>query len=313
MLQRLLQREAAEWADRGSFSEAWRAAASALDDTLDRALLGGHLADRLGYAFLAGYDSALHRLDPGLPRDVPAMLCATEAGGAHPRAIQTVLQDGHLTGEKRWATLAEDGSVLYVLARGASGGRERPPPVAEGASQAETGAAPPDERLDLRVALVRARAPGLTLTQLPPTPFTPEIPHFSVAFADVPVERVLPGDGWADWVRPFRTVEDLHVLAAATAYLLRVARTSGWPNVLITRLTALIVALQGTAAAPRDASATHVALAGCFMALDSILALAPWETVDPLTAERWRRDAAILSIASKARAERTAKAFERLG
>ncbi len=305
MLQRLLQREAAEWADRGSFSEAWRAAASGLDDTLDRALLGGHLADRLGYAFLAGYDSALHRLDPGLPRDVPAMLCATEAGGAHPRAIQTVLQDGRLTGEKRWATLAEDGSVLYVLAR-------VPPPVAGGASQAETGAAP-DERLDLRVALVRARAPGLTLTQLPPTPFTPEIPHFSVSFADVPVERVLPGDGWADWVRPFRTVEDLHVLAAATAYVLRIARTSGWPNVLITRLTALIVALQGTAAAPRDASATHVALAGCFMALDSILALAPWDAVDPLVAERWRRDAAILSIASKARAERTERAFARLG
>src|SRR6185312_4000420 len=97
--------------------------------TVDRAAAGGFLADRLGYAFLAGYRAALARLAPSLSR---ASLCATESAGAHPRAIATRLQQSSdpnfhvLTGEKTFATLASVADVLLVVAsRGEEGGRNR--------------------------------------------------------------------------------------------------------------------------------------------------------------------------------------------
>ncbi|MFN7145045.1 MAG: acyl-CoA dehydrogenase family protein, partial [Myxococcota bacterium] len=194
-----------------AFRAAWHAAAAGWDTPVDRALIGGGSADRLGYAFAAGYTSALERLVPGLVG--AACLCVTEEGGAHPRAIRarlTPLDAGwRLDGKKRWATLAGEGDTLLVAA---STGHEGDHNV-------------------LRLARVPADAPGVTLTALPPTPFTPEIPHYEVTLDGVvlPHDALLPGDGWTAYVKPFRTVEDAHVCAAATAYLLGVARTHAWP------------------------------------------------------------------------------------
>src|SRR5205814_202856 len=54
---------------------------------IEEAIVGGFAADRLGYAFAAGYEAALRALVPDLPRDTVASLCITERGGAHPAAI----------------------------------------------------------------------------------------------------------------------------------------------------------------------------------------------------------------------------------
>ena len=85
------------------------------DTPIDRALVGGACADRLGFAFAAGYAEALHALVPAT-RDRLAVLCATEDGGAHPRAIRTTLcavddtggggAHYRLDGRKKWATAA---------------------------------------------------------------------------------------------------------------------------------------------------------------------------------------------------------------
>src|SRR4051812_36097845 len=55
---------------------------------LDAAVVGGVNADRLGWAFLAGYQAALRVLDPELPAEALAAFCATEARGVHPRDIE---------------------------------------------------------------------------------------------------------------------------------------------------------------------------------------------------------------------------------
>jgi acyl-CoA dehydrogenase len=97
--------------------------------------------------------------------------------------------------------------------------------------------------------------------------------------------------------------------------LLREARRLAWPRAWIERTLAALYAL--CAIAPLDASApaTHVALAG---ALESGAALvreadACWEAAgdDPARA-RWRRDRALLSVASSARAKRIERAWERI-
>src|SRR6185436_13084691 len=63
---------------------------SPFPDPAERAAWGGLVADRLGYAFVAGYASALARLAPGIA--TRAALCVTEEGGGHPRAIKTTLE-----------------------------------------------------------------------------------------------------------------------------------------------------------------------------------------------------------------------------
>ncbi len=52
-------------------------------DPLEAAVRGGARADRVGYAFAAGYQAALRALFPLAPGQLGS-LCATEAHGAHP-------------------------------------------------------------------------------------------------------------------------------------------------------------------------------------------------------------------------------------
>jgi len=59
--------------------------------SIDHAILGGLMADRLGWAFATGYRAALGQLVPSLAPDAMAALCVTEEGGNTPRAIPTRL------------------------------------------------------------------------------------------------------------------------------------------------------------------------------------------------------------------------------
>src|SRR4051812_18894114 len=190
-------------------------APSAEDLPIDRAILAGARARKVADAFLAGYQAALRALIPTLPGDRLSCLCATEEGGAHPRAIATRLErDGagyRLTGRKRWVT---GGPLADLLLGVASTGLD------------DAG------KNRLRLVRVDAHAPGVTLHPMPETPFTPEIPHAEVELAGVQLgeDALEPGDGYDRYLKPFRTVEDCHVHAAVLAYVLGVARRSGWPR-----------------------------------------------------------------------------------
>jgi alkylation response protein AidB-like acyl-CoA dehydrogenase len=146
-------------------------------DTIDCAAWAGFHADRLGYAFVGGYEAALRRLVGGQPGRGRRCLAATEAGGAHPRAIATKLEGGVLRGEKTFATLASVADELLVIA--------------------STGASA-DGKNALVLVRVPRDAPGLRIVDRPPTPFAPEIPHATVTFDDFAVDpgAVLAGDGY---------------------------------------------------------------------------------------------------------------------
>jgi alkylation response protein AidB-like acyl-CoA dehydrogenase len=89
-------------------------------DPLDAALARALVADRLGYAFAAGYHAALRRLVTSLPADHLVALCATEALGNRPRNIETRFTQTEsgwvIDGKKRFATLATLASELLVVA-----------------------------------------------------------------------------------------------------------------------------------------------------------------------------------------------------
>jgi len=276
---------------------------------VERALWGGFHADRLGYAFVAGYSAALARLvehaAPALRIPLPAKLsfCVTESGGGHPRSIATRLdkQGGALVlnGEKTFATLATTADELLVVA---SRGIEA------------------DGKNRLRMVRVKPGAQGVTVTPRPETPFAPEIPHALVRFTDVVVENedVLPGDGYEHWVKPFRTIEDTYVLAATVGYLQGAARAHGFDREISAELVSTSLSLIDVGARDIEAPLTHVVLAGLFGGARRLMGSldGEWAKVSSQAGteerERWERDRVLLSVAETAREKRTEAAWARL-
>jgi hypothetical protein len=48
-------------------------------------------------------------------------------------------------------------------------------------------------------------------------------------------EDLLPGDGYDRYLKPFRSIEDIHIQAATLAWVLREARARRWPLELVTQ------------------------------------------------------------------------------
>lgn len=261
-----------------------------------RALLAGVLADRLGHAFAGGYSAALQCLlnDPS-PR--MSALCVTETEGNQPRHINTTLtstpEGWRLNGEKAFVTLADRAEWLWVAACvGEQNGRKH-----------------------IKLLGIPVSQQGITLTPLPTMKFVPEIGHAKVSFDNVLIadEAILPGDGYSEYVKPFRTIEDIHVCAATCGLLLGHAFREAWPHTHIEMLISLAVGWHALAQAPANAPTTHVALAGLMTQQTQLIA-----TVTPLLAQNtafgahWMRDLPLLKVAEKARQQRTAKAWQHL-
>ncbi len=163
---------------------------------------------------------------------------------------------------------------------------------------------------------VSTTEPGLSIEPLSQTPFVPEIPHAVVRFERVPVpaSAVLEGDGYERYLKPFRTVEDIHVHLAMLGYLIGVARRSGWPEDILERAISLTLAGSATAEIDPLAPATHVALAGLIG--ESRLLLqdceSQWASAPEPERERWLRDRPLLQVAQRARSARRDRAWARL-
>ncbi|MFC4376524.1 acyl-CoA dehydrogenase [Nocardia halotolerans] len=279
-------------ADSADFAADWaqhRARSSGFDSSVDRAAIAGFDSVGTGSAFLGGYQEALHALVPELGAAELTSLCATEATGARPASMTTtVTADGAVTGTKTFATLGTFATCFVVIAR--AGTRS-------------------DGRANLRAVLVPV-GEGCVVTPLPELPFAPEIPHASVAFDSAP-GVLLPGDGYADYLKPFRTVEDAHVLAAVLGQLVRVARQARWPAEAVEQLLALFAAVRGISVDDPGSVGVHIALGGVFDRLTGLCAeIEPlWARVDPQIRARWERDVLLLGVAGKARTARSATAW----
>ena len=254
------------------------------------AVLGGCLAATPGLAFLAGYQGALRALWPAAPRSLGA-LCVTENRSSRPADLHTRLDGLHLSGRKDYVTAAEAADWLLVAARSEEQGAPR-----------------------LAVGVVRSGTPGARIEPLPALALMPDIGHARLHLDNVLCE-LLPGDGWDSYVKPFRSIEDLHVLAAITAWLYGIGRDGGWPAALRLRLLALIGGCAEVARHSASEPVTHLLLAGLFAQFE---ALRP--EVDAAIgagaeswAALWRRDCNLLAVARSARDKRLEKAAAALG
>jgi acyl-CoA dehydrogenase len=280
--------------------------AGALARPIDRAVAGGFLADRVGYAFAAGYEAALSRLVPTLAPGKIAALCVTEEGGGHPRAIKTRLVEHGpgtggaaswtVSGSKRFVTAASEAELLIVAASRGVG---------------------EDGKNRIKMVVVERDAEGVAITPMADLPFVPEISHGIVTLSDVPVqdEDILAGDGYLAYIKPFRTIEDLHVFGAIAGHLLRIAFLFSWPREVSEELLALMATIGSLAEDDPLSPALHVALGGLEALLERFLVESDplWGRVDEETRSRWQRDRALLSVAGKAREQRLLAAWRRYG
>lgn len=272
-------------------------------------VLGGFVADRPAWAMVAGHQGAVRRLawECGgldlMPDGGIVAFCASEEGGAHPRAIQSslsALPDGgyRLDGRKQWATLAPSASELLIVAsEGREGDRNRLRALCVPSKREGIGVAPMD--LGGRVTA------------------NPEVRHAVVDLAGVSIAEaeMLNGDGYADVVKPFRTVEDLYIGAAMTAHNLALARRSGWPDAAVEDLLLLLVTAGALAFGPLDEPAAHLGVAALARATARVREehAGYWKLVDDDAAAAWRRATSAAGVAARAKELRRRGAWRRLG
>lgn len=250
--------------------------------------------DRLGYAFAVGYPAALEHMVG--ETEFPCALCVTEAGGNTPRSIATTLEPAdhgyRLSGSKTFVTFGTLAKSLVIACR-----------VGQ----------KPDGRPDLAVVRIPSDREGVVMHELPPTPFSPEVLHARVELEGVAVapDERLPGDGYLGYVKPFRTIEDIHVVGAALGYLIGLGLRCHGPADLIAELGADLVALDAIVTAPPLDSRVHIVLHGIHRHVKSALESKPFaslmESAPSEERARWERDRALLQIAARARNAR----FER--
>ncbi|SUD41372.1 acyl-CoA dehydrogenase [Ectopseudomonas mendocina] len=252
----------------------------------DLALVGGLQAATPGLAFLAGYQAALRMLWPAAPWTAGA-LCVTENRSTRSADMNTRIEGLQISGRKDFVTAAEGADWLLVAAR-----------------EEDDGQTP-----RLALGVVRQGAPGVRIEALPALPLMPDIGHARLHLDQAQCER-LAGDGWDDYVKPFRTLEDVYVLTAVSAWLFGIGRESGWPGALLLRLQALLAGCAEVARQAPNAPTTHLLLAGLFAEqqalagdLEAALAIGA-----PHWADLWQRDKGLLRIAETARAKRLEKA-----
>jgi alkylation response protein AidB-like acyl-CoA dehydrogenase len=171
-------------------------------------------------------------------------------------------------------------------------------------------------RPTLWAVVVPKTSERLTVTTMAPTPFVPEVPHAELVLDGIELgaDAILPGDGYSNFVKPFRTIEDLHVQGAVLGYLLSVAARWGFSDAHRERLLALVCSALSLATLDPAKSETHVALAGLLAEMAEVHAVleSEWVHVDDAERERWYRDRALVQVASKAREKRRERAWERL-
>lgn len=251
------------------------------------AVAGGRRMATPGLAFLVGYQAALRMLWPSAPPSLGA-LCATEQRSLRPADMQTRLTDLRLNGRKDFVTAGDAADWLLVAARSEE----------------------PGETPRLSLAVVYPGEPGVRVEKLPALPLMPDISHGRLHLEGALCE-LLAGDGWDAYVKPFRSLEDVYVLSAMTAWLYGVGQDSGWSQPLLLRLLALLAGCAEASRQPPNNPAGHVLLGGLFAQFDALKGEIDQALAEgsPEWAQMWQRDQGVMQLAAGARAKRLAKAL----
>jgi len=252
----------------------------------------GFFSNSVGQAFAAAYEVALQRLTGADTIKSVASFCVTENKSTHPASMRSSLSidDGgryQVSGKKDFVTLAREAKKLFVAVRfGASG-----------AGQSK-----------IKLVEIAIDAPGVNVQLLPDLPFVSDVSHGVVSFDSVVVDQtnIFSGDGYANYVKPFRWLEDINVFMSVAAYLFKLSLAFKWPVEARVEMISLLVSLSNLQKMKADSPVSHVVMFELADNLDQWLTRynEAWSGVPEMFAIGWKRDLALLKVAARARKAR---------
>jgi hypothetical protein len=258
-------------------------------------------ADRVAWAFFSGYQAAIQETFGKLCQpEIVNAICVNESGRKISEITTELVSHGNshfLNGCKSWSLAGIENLTMYVLARKKDGPEKGPGSLAFVQLSAN----------ELGVAMGGAKM------QKP----VPELPHAEVFFNSVAVSasRVVPGDGYADFAKPFRLREDIFVTACTLAYLLGEGKNSDWPTLWTQKCIAAICGLYSCSTLDPHASETHILTAGVLNMAGDVMYESEflWGKSAKEKSMRWHRDFSLLSLGREARRQRAIKSWRSKG
>ncbi|MEM7371941.1 MAG: hypothetical protein AAF587_25220 [Bacteroidota bacterium] len=264
-------------------------------ETIDKAIIGGFMSQQFSFTFLCGYQAALERMFPGIAPDRLKALCISEANGNHPSSMETSLIDHRISGLKTYVTAGSEAEHLFVLCKTEESVNGRPL---------------------LKMVHMPSNASNIEISNVD-FPLLREIKHGKLTLTDAKIEesQILEGDGFSDYTRPFRTLEDICVGIACQAMLLRQAFDHQWDAQLRDQLLLNIYTLKNLFSLPPSAQETILLLATADRSFEQIRP----EIENHLTKQAdshihkdWETNKAVLSMGKKLKQLRLSKARNRL-
>jgi hypothetical protein len=215
----------------------------------------------------------------------------TEKRSVRPADMQVRLDGLSLSGRKDFVTAAEAADWMLVAARSEL----------------------PEAAPQIAMCVTYRGTPGVTVEVLPPLSLMPDISHGRLHLDSAHCER-LPGDGWDAYAKPFRTLEDLHVLVALGAWLYGVGCDNAWPQALKLQLLAVLGSGAEVARQGMNDPANHLLLAGVFEQFSRLRGDidAAMATGMPHWQDLWKRDSSLLEISRSGREKRLQTALASL-
>ena len=206
----------------------------------DKAILGGFTCQQFSFTFLAGYQAALEKMFPTIAPNELKALCISEEKGGHPKAMQTTLTDNKINGLKTYITAGSDVVHLLVLCK---------------TNEIVNG------RSILKMVHIPSNAPNTTISNFE-LPFMKDIKHGKLALNNTSItdNQILNGDGYTQYTKPFRTLEDVCIGLAYQAMLLRQAIDYDWDEVVRDQLLLSIFTLKNLLQLPPSDKETHLLL-----------------------------------------------------
>jgi hypothetical protein len=257
-------------------------------------------ADRLAWAFFSGYQAAIRSAFAGaLPAATVAAFCVQEPGRKISEITTTLEEHAGgllLQGHKGWLLADPQAFVLFVLARRA--GRSKGPG-------------------SLAVVSAPFDSNGIHRGAVRPQAMVPELAHAEVSFdaVSLPASRILPGDGYADYAKPFRVREDICVTGCALACLYAEGRAGEWPTPWTQRCVAAIAGLESCSGMDPNDARTHILTAGTLSFAGAVIRESEqhWRDDQVAARDRWQRDCSILDLGKEARRQRAIKSWLGMG
>ena len=265
----------------------------------------GFFAKSIGQAFASSYQIAIQRLTGVDTCGGVASFCVTENKSTHPTSMQSCLSldnEGRyrLSGKKDFVTLACEAKKLFVAVR---------------SEEAKSGEGKAGRNI-IKLVEVDVAAPGVNVQVLPTLPFVSDVSHGVVSFDSIIVDpaSILSGDGYADYVKPFRWFEDINVFMSVSAYLFKLSLAFGWPVEAKVEMVSLLTTLSGLHKMKADDPIAHIVMFDQTVVLNKWLQRYndTWSQVPEEIVMCCKRDLALLKIAGKAREARYTKAMTAL-